>query len=59
MLPPTVVCVEQVAAALSVEEFLAAEVRMDAITPVPVRIDGAVVMRCTLPPVRHLPLEQE
>jgi 8-oxo-dGTP pyrophosphatase MutT (NUDIX family) len=59
MLPPTVVCVEQVAAALSVAEFLAAEVQMEAITPVPVRIDGSVVMRCTLHPVRHLPLEQE
>jgi len=59
MLPPTVVCVEQVAAASSVAEFLAAEVQMEPIMPVPVKIDDDVVMRCTLPPVRHLPLEQE
>jgi len=48
-----------VAAASSVAEFLAAEVQMEPIMPVPVQIDDAVVMRCTLPPVRHLPLEQE
>lgn len=59
LLPPTVVCVEQAAAVTSVAEFLAAEVQMAPITPVPVRVDDAVMLRCTLPPVRHLPLEQE
>jgi 8-oxo-dGTP pyrophosphatase MutT (NUDIX family) len=59
MLPPTVVCVEQAAVVASVAEFLAAEVQMTAITPEPVRVDDAVVLRCTLPPVRHLPLEEE
>jgi 8-oxo-dGTP pyrophosphatase MutT (NUDIX family) len=59
MLPPTVVCVEQVAAVASVAEFLAAVVQMAPITPVPVRVDDVVVLRCTLPPVRHLPLEEE
>jgi 8-oxo-dGTP pyrophosphatase MutT (NUDIX family) len=49
MLPPTVVCVEQAAAAGSVAEFLAAEVQISPITPVPVRIDDAVLIRCTLP----------
>ena len=55
MLPPTVVCVEQVAAAGSAAEFLAAEVSMAPITPVLVQTDDAVVIRCTLPWV-HLPL---
>jgi 8-oxo-dGTP pyrophosphatase MutT (NUDIX family) len=61
MLPPTVVCVEQVAAAGSVAEFLATEVPIAPITPVPVRVDGAVVMRCTLPelPAAHLPAARE
>ena len=49
MLPPTVVCVEQAAAASCVAEFLAADVQMAPITPVPVQIDGTVVIRCTLP----------
>jgi len=56
MLPPTVVCVEQVAAVASVAEFLAAEVRMEPITPVLTQADGAVVIRCTLPWSGHLPL---
>lgn len=57
MLPPTVVCVEQVAAASCVAEFLATEVPIAPITPVPVQVDGEVVMRCTLPglPPGHLP----
>jgi len=57
MLPPTVVCVEQVAAAGSVADFLATEVRIAPITPVPVRVGDAVVIRCTLPdfPPEHLP----
>jgi len=50
MLPPTVVCLEQVAAATSAAQFLADEVPMVApITPVPVRVGDAVVIRCTLP----------
>jgi hypothetical protein len=56
MLPPTVVCVEQAADAASVAEFLAAEVHMAPITPVPVRIEDAVVIRCTLPLVGPHPL---
>jgi 8-oxo-dGTP pyrophosphatase MutT (NUDIX family) len=50
MLPPTVVCIEQVAAAASVADFLAAEVPvpMAPITPVLTRTDDAVVIRCTL-----------
>jgi len=59
MLPPTVVCVEQAAAAASVAEFLAAEVDMAPIIPVPVQVDDAVVLRCTLPSVGHLPLAGE
>jgi 8-oxo-dGTP pyrophosphatase MutT (NUDIX family) len=51
MLPPTVVCLEQVAAATSAAQFLADEVPMAApVTPVLIRVGGAVVMRCTLPP---------
>lgn len=52
MLPPTVVCVEQVAAASSVAAFLAAEVRMAPVTPTLVRTDDEVVIRCVLPTVR-------
>ncbi len=49
MLPPTVVCVEQLAVARSAREFLAAEVPMAPVTPVPARTDDAVVIRCSLP----------
>lgn len=49
MLPPTVVCVEQVAAASSAADFLAAEVRMTSVTPEIIRTDDAVVFRCVLP----------
>jgi 8-oxo-dGTP pyrophosphatase MutT (NUDIX family) len=49
MLPPTVVCVEQVAAAASVAEFLAADAHMAPITPVLTQAGGAVVFRCTFP----------
>jgi 8-oxo-dGTP pyrophosphatase MutT (NUDIX family) len=49
MLPPTMVCVEQVAAVASVAEFLAAEVHMAPVTPVPVWVDEEVVLRCTMP----------
>jgi 8-oxo-dGTP pyrophosphatase MutT (NUDIX family) len=57
MLPPTVVCVEQVAAASSVADFLATEVPIAPIIPVPVNADGEVVIRCTFPtfPPGHLP----
>ena len=58
MLAPTVVCVEQVAAAASAAEFLAAEVSLAPITPVLTQIDDAVVIRCTLP-CRHLSLAGE
>ena len=59
MLPPTVVCVEQVAAAGSVDEFLAAEVQAAPVLPVPVYVDGAVFIRCALPGSGQLPLEGE
>jgi 8-oxo-dGTP pyrophosphatase MutT (NUDIX family) len=49
MLPPTVVCVEQVAAASSAADFLATRIRVAPITPVLVRTDDAVVIRCSLP----------
>ena len=58
MLAPTVVCVEQVAAAASAAEFLAAEVSMEPITPVLCQTDDAVVFRCTLP-WGYLPLVGE
>jgi len=58
MLPPTVVCVEQVAVAASVAEFLATEVHMTPITPVPVQVDDAVVLRCTLPCGHLLPASE-
>jgi len=59
MLPPTVVCVEQVAAAASVAEFLATEAHMAPITPVLTQIGDAVVFRCTLPWSGHLSLAAE
>lgn len=49
MLPPTVVCVEQVAAARSVAELLVTDSPMAPITPVATRADGALVIRCLLP----------
>jgi len=49
MLPPTVVCVEQAAAAATVADFLAADASMEPITPVLTRTDAGVVVRCTLP----------
>jgi len=48
MLPPTVVCVEEVAAAASVAELLAADGSMAPITPVAAWADAALVIRCTL-----------
>jgi 8-oxo-dGTP pyrophosphatase MutT (NUDIX family) len=59
MLPPTVVCVEQAAAAGSVAEFLSAEVGMAPIMPVPVQVDDALVIRCTLTGPQPLPLAGE
>jgi 8-oxo-dGTP pyrophosphatase MutT (NUDIX family) len=50
MLPPTVVCVEDAAAASSVADFLAADVQMAPIVPVPVLVEDQVVMRCVLTP---------
>ena len=55
MLPPTVVCVEQVAAAVSVLDVLAAKVDMAPIIPVPVQMGDAVVIRCTLPGTERIP----
>ncbi|MEP7035087.1 MAG: NUDIX hydrolase [Actinomycetota bacterium] len=49
MLPPTLVCVEQLAAASSAAEFMAADPSMAPITPVAARSAQALVIRCTLP----------
>lgn len=53
MLEPTVVCVEQIAAAPSAAQFLAAEVPMVPITPVLVQTDEAMLIRCALPWGHH------
>ena len=58
MLAPTVVCVEQLAAAASAAEFMAAEVSLTPIMPVLIKADDAVMVRCTLP-WGHLPLAGE
>jgi 8-oxo-dGTP pyrophosphatase MutT (NUDIX family) len=58
MLPPTVVCVEQVAAAGSVAEFLATKVDMSPVTPVPVQVEDQVVLRCSPVPLRRFGLER-
>ena len=58
MLAPTVVCVEQLAAAASAAEFMAAEVSLTPIMPVLIKADDAVMFRCTLP-WGHLPLAAE
>jgi 8-oxo-dGTP pyrophosphatase MutT (NUDIX family) len=49
MLPPTVVCVEHLAAAPSAGEFLATAALMTPITPVMTQTGDAWVIRCTLP----------
>jgi 8-oxo-dGTP pyrophosphatase MutT (NUDIX family) len=50
LMAPTVVCVEQLAAAASAAEFLAAEVPMTPVMPVLMKTDDdAVIFRCTLP----------
>lgn len=60
MLPPTVVCVEQAAAAGSVADFLAAQTSMVPVTPVLIRSHDEVVIRCVLPGLPmsrgHLPM---
>jgi len=58
ILPPTVVCVEQLAVAPSAAEFLATDAPMAPITPVAARTDGALVIRCVLPR-EHVPLAGE
>jgi 8-oxo-dGTP pyrophosphatase MutT (NUDIX family) len=55
MLPPTVVCVEQVAAAGSVAQLLGGEVQMEPVTPVLTQTDDGLVIRCVLG-AGHLPL---
>ncbi|MDQ1539022.1 MAG: hypothetical protein QOE58_3415 [Actinomycetota bacterium] len=57
MLPPTVVCVEQAAAAASVAQFLAAGADLVPITPVLTQVEDAVVIRCTLPAAHVRPGE--
>jgi 8-oxo-dGTP pyrophosphatase MutT (NUDIX family) len=49
MLPPTVVWVENIAAAASAAGFLAADVSMGPVIPEPARTGDAVVIRCALP----------
>ena len=49
LLPPTVVCCEQVAASGSAETFLTEPVTIAPVMPWPVEHDGAVSMRCELP----------
>ena len=48
MLPPTVVCVEQLGAAASAAGFLAADASLTPITPVAARSNEGLVIRCTL-----------
>lgn len=49
LLPPTVVCVEQVAAARSASEFLREQVPHEPVLPVLTRTEDGVVIRCELP----------
>ena len=49
MLPPTVVCVEEVAAAASAREFIAEQPPVSPVRPQLVRTDGGLVMRAELP----------
>lgn len=49
MLPPTVVCVEEVAAAASAREFIAERPPVSPVQPQPVRTDDGLVMRADLP----------
>ena len=49
MLPPTVVCVEEVARATSAAGFVAERVPVRPVVPVPARVGQDVVIRCELP----------
>ena len=49
MLPPTVVCVEEVARAGSAAGFVAERVPVRPVEPVPARVGQDVVIRCELP----------
>ena len=49
MLPPTVVCVEEVAAARSADEFLHEDLPIEPVMPVLTPTDEGVVIRCELP----------
>jgi 8-oxo-dGTP pyrophosphatase MutT (NUDIX family) len=49
MLPPTVVCVEEVASATSAGEFIAEQPRVAPVQPELVRTDDGLVMRADLP----------
>ena len=49
MLPPTVVCVEEVARAASAAGFVAERVPVRAVVPVPARAGQDIVIRCELP----------
>ncbi|HET8599006.1 MAG TPA: NUDIX hydrolase [Segeticoccus sp.] len=50
MLPPTIVAVEQVAAASSAAAFLAQRPRVEPIMPELARTDAGIMLRCALPP---------
>ena len=49
MLPPTVVCVEEVGRAASAAAFVAEQVTVRPVTPAPTRVGDEVVIRCELP----------
>lgn len=49
MLPPTVVCAEQIAAAASAAGFLAQRPPVAPVMPVPVRVGDGLAIRCGLP----------
>ncbi len=49
MLPPTIVCLEQAAAAESAEAFLAEQPPTAPVLPVPTRAEGGLVIRAELP----------
>lgn len=48
MLPPTVVCLEEIRDAVSVEQFVAARPPVAPVAPVPVRTDDGLVLRAEL-----------
>jgi hypothetical protein len=49
LLPPTVVCVEEVAGATSAAAFVAERVAVRRVMPVPALVGDDVVLRCELP----------